>query len=788
MSEAGRVGKTHLWRWAGLIVRAQSGGRRRVGTALCTLVLLLAAVAFSAAQAVQGSVAQRWDSAVAAGGSPDVVVTTSTGTVLERISKDRDLRPIGMSTQMLTDTSLQYRTNATERSVDARVHMVVAHHRSDQFGPISAGRWLRTPTPAVADEIVVDASLAKDLNVSVGATLTLQRAIAGTAASRDFRVVGLLVDVNNCLIPECAPGSVWINRSVGETLGPMTWTRHMQSYQLSPGAEPLTVARRIFTAEGNNVRVVATAEEIREVVVLVNGLLATLLSGFGVFVLIAAAILVSAVTTTRLATLRRDLGLFQIVGATPGEVVCVVVLQQVIAALLAAATGWAVVQAVADRLIIGPAAVLPKAGSPAWSSFATTAAALVAVALLSSALPAWRHARPDPLDAIRPASHHRPASDHHGRKTRWTTGNRLGGTGWLAAATARSQRTSLTVVVVSIAVTAAAGVAAAGIDTAMVSLSSGTDSLAAHDDLIVRSEDPTVNTNIDQVATTDPDVEATWRQSMRPVLVGERTARGRFVDGDIADLDLQVITGRLPRTPSEAVIGYGLARATGLNPGDTTIVVVEGRLVQATVVGQVLDGSNLGRIITMPMEAIPPDKRWAFARALRFRPEVDKSAAVQRYRELAQVPSTAGNTNALPQRTQPYRFALYALAAAVMAVGLGQLAAALTLMHRNRGATLATLSVVGVSDQTMVAAHACIALAVGVIGCAVALPLGVWACRSTVTRIATDLGIGPGFQVDIPWKPFGAMTTFFVVACGLTAAYLTLHHLRTHINAALTAS
>jgi putative ABC transport system permease protein len=305
--------------------------------------------------------------------------------------------------------------------------------------------------------------------------------------------------------------------------------------------------------------------------------------------------------------------------------------------------------------------------------------------------------------------------------------------------------------------------------------------------VIIRSEDPAANERIDRVALADPDVEATWRQSLRPVLVGERTARGRFIDGEMTALGFKVVSGRLPNGPSEAVIGYGLANATNLKIGDTTIVVLEGHLVTATIVGQVLDSSNLGRMITMPIDAIPPDKRWAFARALRFRPGVDKGAATARYRTLAQLPSANADTSSLQQRTRPYRIGLYSLSGLVMAVGLGQLAAALTLIHRNRGSTLATLSVLGMSDRTMITAHCIVAIGVGAVGCLAALPVGVWACRTTVTGIATDLGIGPGFVVAVPWQAFAMMSMCFLMACGLAAISLTMRHLRTHISSALVA-
>jgi hypothetical protein len=92
--------------WAGVVVRAQSGGRRTLGTVLYGVVLLLASIAFTSGWLVRTSVEQRWDHAAHQFGNPHLTLTARTGAPLDTIGLQPGVHPIGARTRSMTETTL----------------------------------------------------------------------------------------------------------------------------------------------------------------------------------------------------------------------------------------------------------------------------------------------------------------------------------------------------------------------------------------------------------------------------------------------------------------------------------------------------------------------------------------------------------------------------------------------------------------------------------------------------------------------------------------------------------
>jgi putative ABC transport system permease protein len=843
--------------WAAIVVRAQSGGRRTLGTMLYGVVLLLASVAFTSGWLVRTSVGERWDHAVKAFGSPHLTLTARTGAPLDAIGEQPGVHPIGARTRSMTETTLS--KPGTDRLAETTPEQVAVEPRmtadtdNTQAGLLTEGRWLAQGAPS---ETVLEVTFARQFAIVVGDKIWLNRIIptpqekttreqtvatpetsdeesrvrrsglpvglstirwvskrSGVGAHRrltqgvpkengvlraEFTVVGLAVDLTNCLQPDCAPSNLWVHEAALPQLGTLRWTSAVQSYHLDDPTQAATVAREAFLTYGREMRVATTASELRKLVTLVNGLLGTVVAGFGLFALLASAILISSTTSTRLASLRRDLGLLQVLGATSTSIAVIVLGQNLAIGFVAALCGWGISFLFRNALVIGPASALPDAVPPWATSLGSVLLAVLFIIVASTLVPVLRAARLEPVEALRAPttsgsrrrfglSTNRWVSKRSGvgAHRRWTQVLPLTAFG-LAWKTLVSQRRHFAVAGVALVLTGAAGVTAAGYDAALSGFASGTRDVGVSSDYRIVTDDPTQQARLDSALQTSPLVAAWWKQTLRPVLVSGQTVQARFVDGAFPDLGLTVRTGRLPITLGEGVIGYGLATSGRIAVGDVVTVVAENRTFPIRVVGQVIDGSNIGRSITLSLSELPTDTRWAMTRVMRFTPTTNIADASATITSIAfgkpkKLLEFSGNSN----RAKPYRFALYAMAGAVLAVGIAQLVASLLLATRARARDLGTLRTLGVGDGVIIRAHMIVAGMEAVVACVVALPIGARFYRMSIDGIASGVGIGPGVNLPSPIAGHLRLSAVLVLACVVLSIVTVRRQLHSSISAAL---
>jgi putative ABC transport system permease protein len=803
-------------RWAGVVVRAQSGGRRSLGTVLYAGVLLLASLAFATGWLVRTSVAQRWDQATKQFGSPHLTLTARTGAPLDAIGAQPGVHPIGARTQSMTETRLF--KPGRDRTAEATPELVPVEPRmtadadTTPAGLVTAGRWLGI---AAANETVLDVTFARQYNIRVGDSIWLNRAIPSDSTEEDpnektskntnetpsenlarpteiarahqaeFTVVGLAVDVTNCLQPDCAPSNLWVHEAALKQLGTLRWTSALQTYHLDDPAQAPTVAREAFLTYGREMRVATTSSEIRKLVTLVNGLLGTVVAGFGLFALLASAILISSTTSTRLASLRRDLGLLQVLGATSRSIAAIVLAQNLVIGAVAAVVGWGVSFLFRDALVIGPASALPAATPPWATSLSAVLLAVLVIIVASTIVPVLRAARLEPIVALRTTT----AAMQSGKRARLgrTRSRVLPLSAWgLAWQTAVTQRRHFAIAGIALVLTGAAGVTAAGYDAALSGFASGARGIGISSDYRIVSDIPAEQKRLDEALRTSPMVAAWWKQTLRPVLVSGQTVQARFIEGSFADLGLTVRSGRLPRAPGEGVIGYGLATTGRIKLGDTVTVIAENRSFPIRVVGQVVDGSNIGRSITLALSELPIDTRWAMTRVMRFQPGTNVAEASATMLGIATgQPKKPLNFSTNTNRAKPYRLALYAMAAAVMAVGIAQLVASLVLATRARARDLGTLRALGVDDSVIIRAHMIVAAGVALAACVAALPIGTRFYRISIDGIASGVGIGPGVQLPSALGGHVRLSIALVLCCTVLGIVTVRKQLNDSITAAL---
>ena len=255
---------------------------------------------------------------------------------------------------------------------------------------------------------VVEAAFADTLGVRAGDPITLN--------GRPFRVVGVAVTAAAAPYPElscvafCIPaGQVWLTRADTRSLAQEEARAYVMHLKLADPA-----AARAFVDQHNppenappgsgasDPPILQSWQEIDEQTAsLVRNQRRALLTGGWLLVLLALAS-VAVLVGGRMADQIRRVGLLKAVGGTPSLVAAVLVAENIVVALLAAAAGLAVGW-LAAPLLAGPmAGLLGRAGAPPLtiSTVGLVTAVALGVAVAATFVPAVRAARTSTVLAL----------------------------------------------------------------------------------------------------------------------------------------------------------------------------------------------------------------------------------------------------------------------------------------------------------------------------------------------------------------------------------------------------
>jgi ABC-type transport system, involved in lipoprotein release, permease component len=281
---------------------------------------------------------------------------------------------------------------------------------------LTAGTWIR------GGGVVVERSFADALGVRVGDSLTL--------SGRPFQVVGVAVDaaaapyphlcaggwcdliyrpsLANKQISQYEPGLIWLTRSAAMNLAtPDVGLSYLLNLKLAdPAQAPAFAASNSRTPPSGPALVVKSWQDIStDAAKLVRGPHLVLLVGSGLLILLALAS-VAVLVGGRLAEQTRRVGLLKAVGATPGTVAAVLLVEHLSVTLIAAAAGLAIGWALAPLLTSPGAGLLGAAGSPSVtvSTGAIVIGVALAVAVLATVIPAAQAARTSTINALADAA------------------------------------------------------------------------------------------------------------------------------------------------------------------------------------------------------------------------------------------------------------------------------------------------------------------------------------------------------------------------------------------------
>ena len=362
--------------------------RRWVEGVLLILVMASATAALTLALALRGVAAHPYQVTRAATAGPDLVVSD----LFNRA-------PLGQLSA-LTDAP-----GVVAHSGPFPIASPTLHVGTISVAVIAEGR---DTAPASVDQptltqgswvgpgrVVIERSFADALGVHAGESVTL--------AGRPFRISGVAVTAATPAYPMSTPGQVWLTRADAESLGapapPLYYTVELR---LTDPSVATAFAARI-DASGLSVMSWQTIRD--QDATLVTNAQQDLFIGATLLALLGAAS-VAVLVGGRMAEQTRRVGLLKAVGATPSLIACVLLAQNLLLAVVAAALGLGAGSLAAPMLANAGAGLI---GSPGSTSIglSTVAAGLgltLVVTLLASFIPARRAANSTTMRSLADAA------------------------------------------------------------------------------------------------------------------------------------------------------------------------------------------------------------------------------------------------------------------------------------------------------------------------------------------------------------------------------------------------
>ncbi|HVM01794.1 MAG TPA: FtsX-like permease family protein [Acidimicrobiales bacterium] len=714
----------------GRLVRAELRGRRLGAMLLFVLVVALASATMVAGLEGQTRAGARWDAAFQEANGAHVAVFGDAETLQEVAGDPR----VGEASRpyRMTSTERQVRRNSADAG-PVLIREVTAEDLPSIGRPLLRdGRW-----GAGADEVVIDRAFGIEEGIGVGDTI----AVDGPAGSLPFTVTGRAVDLVDCLYPNCQPAPAWLAPAAFARVagGDVTEVLHLRLHD--PGQTNAFVADLAR-------RDVAMLDWIdtRDDALGATALFSTFLQAFGLFVIVAAAVVVAGSMATRAIARRRDIGLLKAIGFTPVQVGAALVLSHAAAAAAGVLLGWLLGGLLATRLQLQIGRVL-GGGDASFPPLASLLVAFVAVEVIVAVavvIPAWRAGRQSTTAALAPV----PPGGRH--RSILAVGAQLLGLGPVSAsglrdAFARPARSVLTAVALAVAVVAVLVSMAVNrtVDRVLARPALAGDPEEIR--LYPRDSDPAAVT---QALATTSGVESWFTETPENLVLGDERFLGVAMSGDLAAAGYLVQQGRMPAGPGEAAAGYGLLQRFGLAVGDEVTVEAGASSLTLRVVGWYREAEDTGEVLRFTLDdlrRVRPDAAVAWV-------GVNTASGDARMVASALAAAVPGAT-VVPLETrasdevQTFRLAFTLVSALVIAVALANLVSTMLLAVRERVHDLGVLRAVGVTPSQVLAIVAIGAGVLGATAAALGMPLA-WAATRAVTEVVGEAtGIGPGIGV-----------------------------------------
>jgi putative ABC transport system permease protein len=737
-----------LWRVAASDLR-----RRRLQTFLLFVVVAVAATGITAGLGQQSGASEQWDDAFAEANGAHVAVQGDAD-ALRRLRGDREVvEASGPSPVTFGDLLHEGR-----RLEDFDVRAEDASRPAIGTPLLYDGRWLSGRDPR---ELVVERSLAVEEGIEVGDAVRVR----GPGRTLPARVVGVALDMFDCPYPSCDSATGWGSSDFVRRLDPDR--RGTSSLIAVRIRDPEAVERfqsRVQEAAGTAVDNVLDWMDTRDDALVINRFFAAFLASFGVFLLIAAGIVILSAVSARVLARYRELGILKAVGVTPRGLTLMVLGENIVVASAAAAVGVAAGGLLAPSLQLEIEAVLER-GRATFPPGVIALAVVITLAIVAAAtlLPAWRAGRVPASRAI--ARGAGPLSARRSRLGRLAGALRLGApaTVGLKDTGARPLRTWLAVA--ALAVTFVALVTTLALDRTVSRIEDDPALTGNPFDLEIDPEDAS-RKRVKAALARQPAIETWWSITDRRAAVGDDVFLARVLGGRPSGY--AVHEGRMARRPGEAIAGYGLLKLLDLEVGDRIPLELSGGQLDLRIVGRYAEIDDSGEIvqITLPdLRKVEPE-----AEEGNYLARVEPGSNPQRVaREIATATGAAVTVEEADTDVfNAFSAAFYVITLLVLAVGLANLFATTALGIRERMHDIGVLKAVGFTPRQVAVSVAVGTAAMALAAAAIGIPLGLLVARLMQETIGRASGIGPEFG-DSP-----AALGVAVAACLLVAVAVAL--------------
>jgi putative ABC transport system permease protein len=742
------------------LVGAELRGRRLRTMALLFLVVALSSAALVAGLETQTNAGDLWDGAFDAANGAHVTVHSTHPSVLQDVARDPRVSQASEPYRAL-DGGIEVRHGGN--SDDVLVREMARGNRPDVARPLLRdGRWAR---PGAADEIVIDRAYGIDRGVGVGDRVVIRQ------AGRDltYTVVGRAVDLIDCFFPQCEPTPSWVDPAGFARLDQHDVYRSEFLRLHDPqqtDAFVRDVEHRFGDRAGTN-----DWQDTRDDALVVSGFFGAFLSGFGVFVMLAAALVVLGAMASRVIARRRDIGLLKAVGVTPRQVAASVLAAHLLIAAFGVVTGWVLGGLLAGRLQLETGKVIGGAGASFSFSRLVVAFVVIEVIVVASVVvPAWRTGRL-PTSAALSGN----APERRGRS--WLTRLRLGPVGGAGVrdAFARPARSVFTVLALAVAIVAV--VVSMGFNRSISHAFADPAQTGDPYDLVVAPHDGAAfRAHTARVLDADADVTGWFTTTEQTGVIDGTSYLTRALGGDVAGSGYVVPSGRLPRAADEAVAAYGLLQELGLSVGDDVTVRIGGTSSTFRLVGWYSDLEDNGQVLMFTLDGLrridPTAHAEGFFANVRDGVDVD-GAAAHLQRELEGTAQVTANVATDSAELDAFRTTFWLFTALVLVVAFANLASTLLLAVRERTRDLGVLRSVGFTPRQVFGVTTVGAAVLAELAVVVGLPAGWAVYRVLIKTVGTSAGIGPNVGVNPATLGLVLLVPLAVAVAGALGAAVT---------------
>ncbi|MCU0269295.1 MAG: FtsX-like permease family protein [Acidimicrobiales bacterium] len=612
-----------------------------------------------------------------------------------------------------------------------------------------SGRWASGP-----DEVVLDDALAVDEGLAVGDVVTIRRG----SGEADFTVVGTALDLNDCFWPQCDPGRLYVTsdglgRFGADAASAVLYVR------LADPADADAVGRRLVQEEP----ALGTQSwlDTRDDILAVDEIFGAFITVFGLFVLVAAAVVVAGSNAVRMVARRREIGLLGAVGCTPSQITLALLGENLALGLAAAVVGWVLASLLAPALEVGSAEVLGSSGAAfPVPGLVITVVVIETILALTTIVSAWRAGRVPVVEVLRdtPPPVARVAGGG-GLPARLS----LLGVREALARPARSALAGLAVLVAVVAVVVAVGF----LQTVDAVVADPARAGEPWDVSVVRGERDTQE--LEQTLGEVPGVASLWGQTDRDATIGDVAVLAQALSGDPAAPDHVLGAGRHVERPGEALVGYGLVQDFDLEVGSRLTFETSGAPVEVEVVGWYRTTEDTGRVLLFRLEdlqAVEPDAEPSVFRLNAVpgtTPEELASAVSERLGTEAGVVPTDADTS----EVDPFKAVLWLIAATLALVAGANLAATLLSTTRAAGRAIGVQEALGFTPGQVVRERAWAAGVLGAVATLLGLPIGLVLLQWLGDQVTIAIGLGPEVG-ELPSAP--TLVAILVLAPAAAAA------------------